>query len=69
MIEVKTCGNSAKWMYKQFGNNVSLINLLVDQFGMKFEVELTVAEAQQLAEELMDLVNEIKDEQVEEVSA
>lgn len=52
--------NNHRYMYSRFPK-MSLINIEIEDGGMKFASELTVDEAENLARELMEWVSDIKD--------
>ena len=68
MIEVSCPSarrNNHRYMYNM-RNNVSLIQLSIDENNVKFEMELTVAEAEELSNNLMEWAKEIKGDEEEE---
>ncbi len=70
MIEVSCPSarrNNHRYMYNM-SNNSSLIQLAIDENGIKFEMELRVSEAEQLANELLEWVREIKGDEEEETA-
>lgn len=69
MIEVSCPSsrmNNHQFLYNWTEGRTTLIHLNVDENGVKFEKELTVAEAEQLANDLMGWVREIKGDEGEE---
>lgn len=70
MIEVSCPSsrmNNHQYLYSRW-NKMELIKLSIKEDGMNYEKELTVAEAEQLSNDLLEWVRDIKGYEEEEIS-
>lgn len=66
MIKVtcpKSRFNNHRELYRRNVDRMEFIQLTIEDNGNRFEKDLTVSEAEQLAKDLMEWVKEIKDEE------